>query len=141
MKTTLGSVVPLTLFLLFFRPIHEKSSMKLMNILVFLVFLQTHEQFLGAIAEVIWGEGLEKKRQMMPCTEIKTSSKKCLTQSLLKPHRLVPPSDAQHVHRHSKGSDEKAHANLFQIWLERFFFVLVYDRRLYSYLLVGETTC
>ena len=97
-----------------------------MNILVFLVFLQTHEQFLGAIAEVIWGEGLEKKRQMMPCTEIKTSSKKCLTQSLLKPHRLVPPSDAQHVHRHSKGSDEKAHANLFQIWLERFFFVLVY---------------
>ena len=50
-----------TLFLLFFRPIHEKTSMKLMNILVFLVFLQTHEQFLGAIAEVIWGEGLEKK--------------------------------------------------------------------------------
>ena len=35
--------------------------MKLMNILVFLVFLETHEQFLGAIAEVIWGEGLEKK--------------------------------------------------------------------------------
>ena len=42
-----------------------------MNILVFLVFLETHEQFLGAIAEVIWREGFEKKRLMMPSTENK----------------------------------------------------------------------
>ena len=49
-----------------------------MNILVFLVFLQTHEQFLGAIAEVIWGEGLEKKIQMMQYTKNKTSAKSVL---------------------------------------------------------------
>ena len=58
----------------------------------------------------------------MPCTEDKKNIlPKYLTQGLLKPHRFVPPSDTQHVHRHSKGSDEKAHPNLFQIWLGSFF--------------------
>ena len=65
---------------------------------------------------------------MLPCTENKIRHpEKCLTQSLLKPHRFVPPSDAQHVHWHSKGSDEKPHPNLFQIWLERFFCFRVYS--------------
>merc|ERR1719430_1294247 len=62
------------------------SQSHLIVILVLQVLLETHEQLLRAISKIV--------------------------QSLLKPHGLVSPSDAGHIHRYPTGSYEKAYPNL-----------------------------